>query len=550
MISFKAVLAAKCGALAVAAGLGVAAATIGFDAVERRFSPKVGWIEELEIDGPAVRVSGWAWDPDARHSPAGIVLVIEERIRSTSSTTVSRRDVATALGAPASIPPLGFDIRFTHTRPLTPGQVGVRMLYNDGRSVALRPLDKRIALAGDPAPPWWRFPAGMAVFLFVFAPLSLAVLSFGAAAIVPAAGPDSGPSAAPGAAVWLRFKAAAGALMRSRKARAIAGIAGIGSFLAAEAYLRDRADALVRERHVSALVETIRGAANDSLAIDLDVGFRYRPFLSKASFDVYMTQWRTNSHGHVADQEYTVAKPPNEVRIAVVGDEVAAGTGSVVRWPALLSDLLAAAPEWRAAYGERAPRVINFAREGLGARAAELVVRREAMRYAPDIVLVSLPVDALARPLAVRGGSGAIAAEDMRTRVERAYDLAAQTDAVRLSDALLPRGWLAALGVWREPPTPPVSRLLAAEGGPADPGDSCRPPRCRVVGLQAPLAGDESRAELPRWLARVTRGELAARAGGGQAGTLFHPATGAPTDTYQRAFAAVAAERVLAAIRK
>jgi hypothetical protein len=113
-------------------------------------------------------------------------------------------------------------------------------------------------------------------------------------------------------------------------------------------------------------------------------------------------RWRTNSHGHIADGEYPVEKPENEFRIITIGDSFTAGVTNSVRWPALLEECLSRDPEWTKLVGKRT-RVINLGLHGMGVVQFKEVFEREAIRFAPDLVLVSLILDDLRRKLFYQG---------------------------------------------------------------------------------------------------------------------------------------------------
>src|SRR5205814_8908459 len=71
-------------------------------------------------------------------------------------------------------------------------------------------------------------------------------------------------------------------------------------------------------------------------------GYRYVPDKSvDLEWAGFAMRWRTNSHGHVSDQEYPIGKPANEYRIVVLGDSFAAGIMSSIRWPDVREHVLA-----------------------------------------------------------------------------------------------------------------------------------------------------------------------------------------------------------------
>ena len=88
-------------------------------------------------------------------------------------------------------------------------------------------------------------------------------------------------------------------------------------------------------------------------------GYRYQP-------NVVYPNFRTNSHGLIAREEFPVEKPADEYRIGVIGDSFTANVASTIRWTDVVEDALNASTAWRISVGGRRTRVINFGLEVSG----------------------------------------------------------------------------------------------------------------------------------------------------------------------------------------
>ncbi len=96
---------------------------------------------------------------------------------------------------------------------------------------------------------------------------------------------------------------------------------------------------------------------------------------------------KINSHGLRADREYTYAKPPGTVRIAVLGDSFAHAPGTPAEstfWAHLEREL-----NLCRAFGERRAEVLNFGVSGYGTAQELLALRHRALKYSPDVVLLA-----------------------------------------------------------------------------------------------------------------------------------------------------------------
>ncbi len=162
---------------------------------------------------------------------------------------------------------------------------------------------------------------------------------------------------------------------------------------------------------------------------DPHTGHRYKPNLRvdmpPARPGLQPWRWGTNAHGHVAADDYPVAKPAGEFRVAAIGDSFTAGVTNAVRWPAELETLLNADPAWTPRVGGRRTRVINHGLDGIGVVQFPAVLEHDARRFEPDVVLVSLILDTLYRRPYSRGLSPGAAGTDADARAFVAANLLA-----------------------------------------------------------------------------------------------------------------------------
>jgi hypothetical protein len=154
-------------------------------------------------------------------------------------------------------------------------------------------------------------------------------------------------------------------------------------------------------------VDSFSALLHRSSTFDPRTGHRYKPNL-RVDIDLKLEnisphRFRSNSHGHISDDEYPVAKPAEEYRIAVIGDSFTAGVTNSVRWPAEMERQLNASAEWKRRVGGKRTRAINCGLDGISAIQFQDVYDCEARRFDPDIVLINLIVDDLQRRPYYRG---------------------------------------------------------------------------------------------------------------------------------------------------
>lgn len=117
-------------------------------------------------------------------------------------------------------------------------------------------------------------------------------------------------------------------------------------------------------------------------AADTDIYYELKPNVS----GFFAGQpFRTNSAG-LADIEYTLDKPANTYRVAVVGSSWSMATGVA------MDDTYQAKIEKRLqeAFPERNNEVINFGVEYYGLGEITATARRKAMAYDPDLLILSI----------------------------------------------------------------------------------------------------------------------------------------------------------------
>ncbi len=123
---------------------------------------------------------------------------------------------------------------------------------------------------------------------------------------------------------------------------------------------------------------------------DRYTGYRYKPnFTFRPENTRFPIDWRTNSHGLIAREDFPVQKPSEEFRIGLVGDSFTANVTNTVRWGDVLEDILNASPKWRAHVQGHHTRVINFGLDGIGVVQFGEVVERIVQPFGVDLLLVN-----------------------------------------------------------------------------------------------------------------------------------------------------------------
>lgn len=197
-------------------------------------------------------------------------------------------------------------------------------------------------------------------------------------------------------ALLLRASGRAGPQVRRMEPRRIAFAAvaltasAILAFAAAELVLRAAAspgfalrgdaqrEVLWRDRHAVGVADGRMGYGFD----EYDETLGWRPVAGYVSESV-----RTNAQGMRADREYSLLPTPARRRIVVVGDSFS--WGEEVRNP----------ETWEVFLERNLPdtEVLNFGVHGYGTDQQLLRLRRDALRFAPDLVIVGFYEDNLHR---------------------------------------------------------------------------------------------------------------------------------------------------------
>ncbi len=132
---------------------------------------------------------------------------------------------------------------------------------------------------------------------------------------------------------------------------------------------------------------------------DLYVGYRYPANVERFRGHPWFSTWHTNSHGHVSTQEYTVAKPSGEYRIAVLGDSFTATINNNALWTEGLQNQLNSSPAWRSHTNGKFTRVINFGVDGQGFQSFGAMSDHVVPPFNPDLVLINFISDDILRRL-------------------------------------------------------------------------------------------------------------------------------------------------------
>jgi len=107
-------------------------------------------------------------------------------------------------------------------------------------------------------------------------------------------------------------------------------------------------------------------------------------FIPGAEFNAHGVTIRVNSFG-MRDREYSLAKPPNTTRIALIGSSRAAGLG--VEQEHLFETRLENALDAQAETDGRSVEILNFALPGSFTVERQLLFEERALQFSPDVVL-------------------------------------------------------------------------------------------------------------------------------------------------------------------
>ena len=126
--------------------------------------------------------------------------------------------------------------------------------------------------------------------------------------------------------------------------------------------------------------------------VDRELGYSHRPNAAGWWRREGVTYVRINSHG-MRDREHSVAKPPDTIRIAVLGDSFAEALQVPMEktfWTLMEQRIqnCARANELKAGLAVRKVEVLNFGVSGYSTARELILLRQRVWQYNPDIVLL------------------------------------------------------------------------------------------------------------------------------------------------------------------
>ncbi len=153
---------------------------------------------------------------------------------------------------------------------------------------------------------------------------------------------------------------------------------------------------------------------------DAYTGYRYRPNMEVGPIEdsEFPIHFKTNSHGHIAREDYPVQRPEEEFRIGIVGDSFTANVTNSLRWGDVLEDELNARRDWRERIDGRRTRVINFGLDGIGSVQFDDVVERMVPPFDINLLIVNMIKPDVARRPYYRGHQGDYTEDSIREVVE------------------------------------------------------------------------------------------------------------------------------------
>ena len=129
---------------------------------------------------------------------------------------------------------------------------------------------------------------------------------------------------------------------------------------------------------------------------DADLGYRYIPNQERRrtltdQFDqgIHANQFRINNARHISWEDDTRVKPPDEFRIAIIGDSFAASLFNETPWSDTLEKHLNADDDLKQKLGIATFDVINFGMEATGIAQFDDIYQHDTRLYQPDLVLVN-----------------------------------------------------------------------------------------------------------------------------------------------------------------
>ena len=144
---------------------------------------------------------------------------------------------------------------------------------------------------------------------------------------------------------------------------------------------------------------------------DEHTGYRYEPNLVDPNF-------RTNSHGLIAREEFPVEKPADEYLIGVIGASFTANVDSTIRWTDAVEDALNASTAWRVSVGGPTnARVINFGLDGIAFSQYGAVAERIALPFNLDLLIVNATTNDFVRRTYYRGPLSAMSEAQLSAHI-------------------------------------------------------------------------------------------------------------------------------------
>jgi hypothetical protein len=146
---------------------------------------------------------------------------------------------------------------------------------------------------------------------------------------------------------------------------------------------------------------------NNVSEFDLYTGHRYWPNITVSyKRDAGPAYWQTNRYGHIGHDDYTVEKPEDVYRIAVIGDSFTANVTNSTLWTDHLRNRLNKNACWYKYTGGKRTEILNLSRDGVGIIQFKDIFEKDALLFNPDMILVNMISDDITRGLYYRGNIG------------------------------------------------------------------------------------------------------------------------------------------------
>jgi hypothetical protein len=128
---------------------------------------------------------------------------------------------------------------------------------------------------------------------------------------------------------------------------------------------------------------------------NLDIPYRH---FSGTHELLFQSRIRTNNMGYRADRDWSLEKPPRELRIAVLGDSLTASLMSDYAWTDVAERVLNDDPALLADLDVNRVAVLNFGVVGAGFDTMAQVEEDHARRFGPDLTIVAFISPDILRP--------------------------------------------------------------------------------------------------------------------------------------------------------